>query len=139
MRCLRCAIGNAELVLDERDTVQLIEARLFSPVPLARRFVVGIGTWAGRALLGLGFTDVPAGQRNAKLLLLKNSQELLLGVEVDRVASFVEIASIESQPISAEGPLQFFRRGIDSERQRRYVLDVQVLLASLGAKPGQHE
>src|SRR2546423_8013450 len=99
---IRCRIGRAEVALPLADVGQIIEYPVF-PLPLARRWIGGLGLHEERPLVSVALGRPPdrmRGQtRTARGILLDatDAREVDWALEVDELGSFVQV-TIVSRP-----------------------------------------
>jgi hypothetical protein len=102
---IRCRIGRAEVALALGHVGQIIEYPVF-PLPLARRWIGGLGLYDERPLVSVALGRLPdrarASQRMARGILLEaqDGPELDWALEVDEFGSFVRLTVI-SKPAAA--------------------------------------
>jgi len=95
---LECRVGRAPIAIPVSSVAQIIEYQT-SPLPLARRWVTGMGLHDGRLVLTIGLVPeregAALGPRPAKaVLLLLPGSEVGWGLEVSEVLPFVRVTSI---------------------------------------------
>jgi len=96
---LECRVGRAPIAIPVASIAQIVEYQT-SPLPLARRWVAGMGLHDGRLVLTIGLVpeqaDAPAGPRPAKAILLHvPGSEVGWALEINEVLLFVRMTSIE--------------------------------------------
>ena len=95
---LECRVGRAPIAIAVPSVAQIIEYQT-SPLPLARRWVTGMGLHDGRVVLTIGLVPeregTVAGPRPAKAILLNlPGSEVGWALEVNEVLPFVRVTSI---------------------------------------------
>jgi hypothetical protein len=97
---LECRVGRAPIAVPVASVAQIIEYQT-SPLPLARRWVSGMGLHDGRLVLTIGLVPeregAVAGPRPAKAILLHlPGSEVGWGLEISEVLPFVRVTAIEA-------------------------------------------
>src|SRR5688572_8076271 len=95
---LECRVGRAPIAIPVASVAQIIEYQT-SPLPLARRWVAGMGLHDGRLVLTIGLVpepaDAPARSRPAKAILLHlPGSEVGWALEISEVLLFVRLTSM---------------------------------------------
>jgi chemotaxis signal transduction protein len=107
---LECRVGRAPLAIPVAAVAQIIEYQT-SPLPLARRWVAGMGLHDGRLVLTIGLVPAGAGAgvglRPVKAVLLQvPGSEVGWALEISEVLVFVRATSIErGRAVSSRGDL----------------------------------
>jgi chemotaxis signal transduction protein len=99
---LLCLAGRARIVVPIDDIVQVIEYPVSTRLPLAGRFVGGLGIFAGRVLISVAIDAKLNGsvlQRQTKGLLVKTGDATAAAwaIEVSQVRAIVDV---EPAPIA---------------------------------------
>jgi hypothetical protein len=93
---LECFIGKARLAVPADAVDQVVEYEVSSPLPLARKFVGGLGMVDDRAVLSVSLAtrnDAQARRLWTKGVLLRASRAVLRwAIEVSEVGGFVRVA-----------------------------------------------
>jgi chemotaxis signal transduction protein len=93
---LLCLAGRARIVVPASDILQVIEYPVSGRLPLAARFVGGLGLFDGRVIISVALDAKPDGaaQRLTKGLLVKNGgpDSAAWAIEVSQVRALVEIS-----------------------------------------------
>jgi chemotaxis signal transduction protein len=139
VRGIRCRIGKAEIALELDEVGQIIEYPVF-PLPLARRWIGGLGVYEGRPLLSIALARAPqrtrVGQRVTRGILLegRGGSEVDWALEVDGLGSFVQAAiSARPAPEGIELPA-WIGQARDGEGNTIGWLDVPAMLADLASE-----
>jgi hypothetical protein len=133
---IRCRIGRAEVALALGHVGQIIEYPVF-PLPLARRWIGGLGLHDERPLVSVALARAPdrlrgEGTRTARGILLDGeSREVAWALEVDELGSFVRV-TLSSRPASAGLDVPtWISQARDDEGRTMGWIDVPAMLADL--------
>jgi hypothetical protein len=134
---LLCLAGRARIVVPAHDILQVLEYRVSPRLPLAARFVGGLGSFDGRVLISVAIEPMPdsAATRVTKGLLVKraSSDSAAWAVEVSQVRALVELSP---EPVSgvAHHPDKASFVSWRKTRANELVgcIDVPAMLAELG-------
>jgi chemotaxis signal transduction protein len=92
---LLCLAGRARVVVPADDIVQVIEYPVSARLPLAGRFVGGLGILGGRVIISVAIDAKPGGavaQRQTKGVLVKSGASTAAwAIEVSQVRALVEV------------------------------------------------
>jgi len=98
---LLCLAGRARIVVPAHDILQVIEYHVSSRLPLAARFVGGLGSFDGQVLISMALEQKPenASTRVTKGLLVKRASldTPAWAIEVSHVRALVELSP---EPVS---------------------------------------
>lgn len=105
-RGLLCELGRILLAIPEHAVGQVVEYNLYEPLPLAKRWIGGVGMLGAQVFYSVslrkGRTAVTGGHRVARGVLIAAPHERRWVIEVDKVLA---IAEVSLQPGSREvGP-----------------------------------
>ena len=93
---LLCLAGRARIAVPAHDILQVIEYRVSSRLPLAARFVGGLGSFDGQVLISVAIEPKPesAVTRVTKGLLVKRASldTAAWAIEVSHVRALVELS-----------------------------------------------
>lgn len=134
LRGLACEVGATRVAVPTDHVDQIIEYELCSPLPLAKRWIGGLGIWERRVLASIAL-DAPASaqqprRRKAKGVLLRQPQwDIEWALEISAVAGFVEVKLQPATSKSAGPP--FLRRAASADGRPIAWLDVPLLFATL--------
>jgi chemotaxis signal transduction protein len=139
---LECRVGRAPIAIPVASVAQIVEYQT-SPLPLARRWVAGMGIHDGRLVLTIGLVPeragAPAGPRPAKAILLHlPGSEVGWALEINEVLLFVRATSIErarSRPSLPDLPPWIGRVTIEDGRSIGWI-DVPAMITDLTAVGG---
>jgi len=132
---IRCRVGKAELGLPLDGVGQIIEYPVVA-LPLARRFIAGVGLHQGRPILSIALgrlPDKPRGQqRSTRGILLEGGRrdQVEWALEVDQMGSFVR-ATMLSQPAANPELPPWISQARDPEGKLLGWIDVAAMLADL--------
>ena len=133
---IRCRVGKAEVALPLDEVGQIVEYPVF-PLPLARRWIGGLGLYQDRPLVSIALARVPdraRGQERAArgiLLEARGGAELDWALEVDDLGAFVR-ATLVSKPAPAGLDLpSWISQARDDEGRTLGWIDVTAMLAEL--------
>lgn len=134
---LLCLAGRARIVVPAHDILQVIEYRVSSRLPLAARFVSGLGSFDGRVLISVGIEPKAesAATRVTKGLLVKRASPdaAAWAIEVTEVRTLVEL---DPEPVSGvphhPDKASFVRWRKTREDELVGCIDVPAMLAELG-------
>ena len=134
---LLCLAGRARIVVPAHDILQVIEYRVSSRLPLAARFVGGLGSFAGQVLISVAIEPKPesAAMRVTTGLLVKRASPdtAAWAIEVSQVRALVEL---NPEPVSgvAHHPDKASFVSFRKTREDELVgcIDVPAMLAELG-------
>lgn len=135
---LLCLAGRARIVVPAHDVLQVIEYELCGRLPLAARFVGGLGSFDGQVLVSIAIEPKPESaptHRLAKGLLVKRASHDMAAwaIEVSQVRALVELTP---EPISdvAHHPDKPSFVSWRKTREHELVgcIDVRAMLAELG-------
>lgn len=94
---LLCLAGRARIVVPTSDILQVIEYPVSVRLPLAARFVGGLGLFDGRVIISVAIDSKPDGaaQRLTKGLLVSNGSlgSAAWAIEVSQVRALVEVSA----------------------------------------------
>lgn len=134
---LLCLAGRARIVVPASDVLQVIEYPVSTRLPLAARFVGGLGSYVGQLLISVAIDSKPEPgvlERMTKGVLVKRGSAKAPGwaVEVSQVRALVEV---NPAPISVEKDHPEKARFVNWRRTREGdlvgLLDVQALITEL--------
>ena len=134
---LLCLAGRARVVVLAHDILQVIEYRVSPRLPLAARFVGGLGSFDGQVLISVAIEPMPesAATRVTKGLFVKraSSDTAAWAIEVSQVRALVELSP---EPVSSV-PHHPDKASFVSWRKTRAhelvgCIDVPAMLAELG-------
>lgn len=135
---LLCLAGRARIVVPAHDILQVIEYRVSSRLPLAARFVGGLGSFDGRVLISVVIEPQPESavtQRVTKGLLVKRASldAAAWAIEVSQVRALVEL---NPEPVSGvahhSDKASFVSWRKTREDELVGCVDVPAMLAELG-------
>jgi len=134
---LLCLMGRARIVVPARDILQVIEYRVSTRLPLAARFVGGLGSFDGRVLISVAIAPQPESNatRVTKGLLLKRASldAAAWAIEVSQVRALVEL---NPEPVSGvphhPDKASFVSWRKTHEDELVGCIDVPAMLAELG-------
>jgi chemotaxis signal transduction protein len=94
---LLCLAGRARIVVPASDILQVIEYPVSVRLPLAARFVGGLGSFEGQVIISVAIDPKPDGaaRRLTKGLLVKKGgpQAAAWAIEVSQVRALVEVGT----------------------------------------------
>jgi chemotaxis signal transduction protein len=99
---LECRVGRAAVAVPVASVEQIIEYDVASPVPLAKPWVAGMGTHAGRVVVCLSLLgesrDILPRRRPVKGILFRGSDRSGAGflLEVSSVESIIRVGALHS-------------------------------------------
>jgi hypothetical protein len=139
---IRCRIGRAEVALPLAEVGQIIEYPVY-PLPLARRWIGGLGLYDERPLVSVALARLPDRvrglQRSAQGILLEGHGkfEMDWALEVDELGSFLH-ATLISKPVATglDVPI-WISQARDDEGKTVGWIDVPSMLADLTAGEGR--
>jgi hypothetical protein len=141
---IRCRIGRAEVALPLTEVGQIIEYPVF-PLPLARRWIGGLGLYDEHPLVSVALTRLPdrvRGQRRtAQGILLEGhaagGDDVDWALEVDELGSFLR-ATVIYRPAAAglDVPV-WISQARDEEGRTVGWIDVPAMLSDLTAGEGR--
>ena len=142
---LECRIGKAPMAIPVESIAQIIEYQTV-PLPLARRWIAGIGLHEGRLVLTIGLvgSERPgAGSAEPRLttgILLRLPQsDIAWALEVREVMLFVRATSIErSRPAKADELPSWIMRATTTDGRSLGWIDVPAMVADLTTVEGEH-
>jgi len=134
---LLCLAGRARIVVPAHDILQVIEYRVSPRLPLAARFVGGLGAFDGQVLISVAIEPMSenAATRVTKGLLVKRASldAAAWAIEVSQVRALVELSP---EPVSsvAHHPDKASFVSWRKTREDELVgcIDVPAMLAELG-------
>jgi chemotaxis signal transduction protein len=140
---LECRVGKAPLAIPVASIAQIIEYQIV-PLPLARRWIAGIGLHEGRLVLTIGLVGAErAAGRDAEprlttgILLHLPQTDIAWALEVREVMLFVRATSIESRrPSSTEELPTWINRATTTDGRSLGWIDVPAMVADLTAVEG---
>jgi hypothetical protein len=138
---IRCRVGKAEVGLPLDGVGQIIEYPVY-PLPLARRFIGGLGVYDGRPLLSIALARLPdrgrGQQRPAKGILLDAhpGDEVDWALEVDELGVFVRATLVTQAAPNPELP-PWISQARDGEGKLLGWIDVAAMLADLAGGGGR--
>jgi len=132
---LECRVGRAPLAIPVASIAQIIEYQT-APLPLARRWVTGMGLHDGRLVLTIGLVPerTSAGPRPAKAILLHApGSEVRWALEINEVLLFVRVTSIEEAATAPSRPdlPPWIGRGTTEDGRSLGWIDVPAMIRSL--------
>jgi chemotaxis signal transduction protein len=119
---------------------QIIEYELCTPLPLAQRWIGGLGIWEKRVLASIALT--PPGstrpvRRRAKGVLLRHSRrDIDWALEISGIAGFVQV-SLQPMANRPAGIAPFLRRAAAADGRPIAWLDVPLMFATLPTSPSE--
>jgi hypothetical protein len=139
---IRCRIGRAEVALPLAEVGQIIEYPVF-PLPLARRWIGGLGLYDERPLVSVALTRLPdreRGQRRtAQGILLEGhgAADVEWALEVDELGSFLR-ATVIYRPAAAglDVPI-WISQARDEDGKTVGWIDVPAMLSDLTGGEGR--
>ena len=139
---IRCRIGRAEVGLPLTEVGQIIEYPVF-PLPLARRWIGGLGLHDERPLVSVALARLPdrvrGQQRNAVGILLQGhgAYQVDWALEVDELGTFLR-ATMISKPVATglDVPV-WISQARDDDGKAVGWIDVPAMLADLTAGEGR--
>jgi chemotaxis signal transduction protein len=132
---IRCRVGKAEIALPLDGVGQIIEYPVVA-LPLARRFVGGVGLHQGRPLLSIALgrlPDRPRGQqRTTRGILLEagRGDQMEWALEIEQMGTFVRAILMPQAPKNPELP-PWISQARDPEGKLLGWIDVPAMLADL--------
>jgi chemotaxis signal transduction protein len=132
---IRCRVGKAEVALPLEGVGQIIEYPI-CPLPLARRFIGGLGLYDGRPLLSIALTRLPEKARGQSritrgiLLMAGNDADMDWALEVDQLGAFVRATLVPHSAGADELP-PWIRQARDPEGKSFGWIDVPAMLSDL--------
>jgi hypothetical protein len=132
---IRCRVGKAEVALPLEGVGQIIEYPV-CPLPLARRFIGGLGLYDGRPLLSIALTRLPEKARGQSritrgiLLMAGNDADMDWALEVDQLGAFVRATLVPHSAGADELP-PWIRQARDPEGKSFGWIDVPAMLSDL--------
>jgi hypothetical protein len=139
---IRCRIGRAEVALPLAEVGQVIEYPVF-PLPLARRWIGGLGLHDDRPLVSVALARVPDRMRglhrNAQGILLEGhgAFEVDWALEVDELGSFLQAALIPRPAAAGLDVPAWISQARDDQGQVVGWIDVRAMLADLTSGEGR--
>jgi hypothetical protein len=139
---IRCRIGRAEVALPLEEVGQIIAYSVY-PLPLARRWIGGLGLYEDRPIVSVALARLPdrvrGQQRTAQGILLEGhgAQDQDFALEVDELGSFLR-ATVISRP--AAGGLDvpaWISQARDEDGKPVGWIDVRTMLADLISGDGR--
>jgi chemotaxis signal transduction protein len=133
---IRCRVGKAEVALPLEGVGQIIEYPV-CPLPLARRFIGGLGLYDGRPLLSIALTRLPEKARGQAritrgiLLAAGDEESMDWALEVDQLGAFVRATLVPHSAGAGELP-PWIRQARDAEGKSFGWIDVPAMLSDLG-------
>ena len=140
---LECRVGKAPLAIPVESIAQIIEYQTV-PLPLARRWIAGIGMHEGRLVLTIGLLSTERNTNRfteprlttAILLHLPHS-DVAWALEVREVMLFIRATSIESRrPSSGDELPAWIRRATTTDGRSLGWIDVPAMVADLTSTEG---
>jgi chemotaxis signal transduction protein len=134
---LLCLAGRARIVVPASDILQVIEYPVSARLPLAARFVGGLGSFDGRVLISVALDSKPDGavQRLTKGLLVSagGPRAPAWAIEVSQVRALVEVSAAAVEGI-ADHPekASFLRWRKTRDDELVGWIDVARMLSELG-------
>jgi len=132
---IRCRVGKAEIGPPLDGVGQIIEYPVVA-LPLARRFIAGVGLHQGRPLLSIALGRLPekprGQQRSTRGILLDvgRSDQIEWALEVDQMGTFVRATLLPQAPANPELP-PWISQARDAEGKLLGWIDVAAMLADL--------
>jgi chemotaxis signal transduction protein len=141
---LECRVGKAPLAIPVESIAQIIEYQTV-PLPLARRWIAGIGLHEGRLVLTIGLVggerpeaQNPEPRLTTGILLRLPRTDILWALEVREVMLFVRATSIErSRPANSEELPAWIMRATTTEGRSLGWIDVPAMVADLTTAEGE--
>ena len=137
---LECRVGRGPVAIPVAHIEQLIEYDS-SPLPLARRWIAGVGLYQDRLVLTVGLvgkgeaTQEPAPRRTRAILLHQPGQPTAWALEVSEIRLFVRATQVETRRTpDADGlPAWISRARIEDGRSIGWI-DVPAMLLDLSTE-----
>jgi chemotaxis signal transduction protein len=133
---LLCLAGRARIVVPAHDILQVIEYPVSTRLPLAARFVGGLGLFEGRVIISVAIDpkrDGAVAQRLTKGLLVKRGspRTAAWAIEVSQVRALVELSP--EAVLGADHPDQASFVSWRKTREHELVgcIDVAAMIAEL--------
>jgi len=132
---IRCRVGKAEVALPLDGVGQIIEYSVVA-LPLARRFVGGIGLYDGRPLLSIALGRLPerprGQQRTTRGILLASPRgdQVEWALEVDQMGTFVRATLLPQAAVNPDLP-PWISQARDAEGKLLGWIDVGAMLSDL--------
>jgi chemotaxis signal transduction protein len=141
---LECRIGKAPLAIPVESIAQIVEYQTV-PLPLARRWIAGIGLHEGRLVLTI---DLVGGERpevrgteprlTTGILLRLPQSDIAWALEVREVMLFVRATAIErGRPTSGDGLPAWIMRATTTDGRSLGWIDVPAMVADLTTVEGE--
>jgi hypothetical protein len=132
---IRCRIGRAEVALPLAEVGQIIEYSVY-PLPLARRWIGGLGLHHDRPLVSVALArlaDRVRGQaRQAQGILLEgHGRDIEWALEVDALGSFLRATLISKPAATGLDVPAWISQARDDEGKTVGWIDVPAMLADL--------
>jgi CheW-like protein len=139
---IRCRIGRAEVALPLAEVGQIIEYPVF-PLPLARRWIGGLGLHEDRPLVSVALARLPdrvrGHERKAQGILLQGhgAYEVDWALEVDELGTFLRATLISKPAPSGLDVPVWISQARDDEGKTVGWIDVPSMLADLTSGEGR--
>jgi chemotaxis signal transduction protein len=142
---LECRVGRAPVAIPVDAIAQIIEYQT-SPLPLAKRWMAGMGLHDGRLVLTIGLlperTAAAPAVRPTKAILFQlaaSAGEVIWALEIHEVLTFVRATAIDRTPAGAqrrELPAWIARATTEDGRSIGWI-DVPAMISDLTGLEGQ--
>lgn len=137
VRGLACDVGALRIAVPADHVDQIIEYELCSPLPLARRWIGGLGIWERRVLASIALTAPTAPpstaltRRRTKGILLRHPRpDIGWALEISAVGGFVQLR-VPPAGSKVAGAAPFLRRAAATDGRAIAWLDVPLMFATL--------
>jgi chemotaxis signal transduction protein len=139
---LECRVGKAPIVVPVEHVVQIIDYET-SPLPLARRWISGVGLYDDRLVMTVGLVaegatgPQPARRQTKGVLLNVPGSKVAWALEVQEVVVLVKAAVIErrrNEPRTGDLPPWIGRARTSDGRSIAWI-DVAAMLSDLTSPP----
>jgi chemotaxis signal transduction protein len=131
---IECVCGSARIVVPAQHVDQIIEYEV-SPLPLARKWVNGVGVHAGDLIVSISLRERAAGRTQVKGILLRGTAGVAArwAFEVDDVLVLTKVRASRAAMGMDAGP-RWIAGALRENGERVGWLDVATMLADLGVE-----
>jgi len=140
LRGLACDVGAMKVAVPAYHVDQIIEYDLCTPLPLAKRWIGGLGIWERRVVASIALTapvSAAPTRRRAKGVLLRHARrDIDWALEISAVTGFVDV-TLPPGANKPAGMATFLRRAAAADGRAIAWLDVPLMFATLPTSPSE--